>query len=306
MGLCIAGTAYELYLKRREEQKLHTKYANKDSVSDTSSGSGCTTYDMTKEIPTKADITLDISRRTVSTTSNTSDENLTITELSQSEDEEELNIWQELLLSFSVVTNLKAICDGSVGSDTISSIHGLRAFSMAWVILGHICIIVFKYSDNMELRKVVEKEFIFQTVTNGPFSVDTFFVISGFLVSFIYFRTNAKGKLDRLSKNVNEFTAGANHFFGLIAYRFVRLTTPYMFVLGCVEVIMKYYEQYSIFEPPTLDHENCPKFWWRNFLYINTLFPVNEMVSGGGTNSWNISLICFVLAVHVVELVFGE
>lgn len=280
MCLCIGGTAFELYLKHRDEEKLRTKYANKDSVSDTSSGTGCTTYDLTKEIPNaKNEVTLDISRRTVSTTSNHSDENLTITtELSQSEDEDELNIWQELLLSFSVVTNLRAICDSSVGSDTISSIHGLRAFSMAWVILGHTCIIVFKYSDNMELRKVVEKEFIFQTVTNGPFSVDTFFVISGFLVSFIYFRSNAKGKLDRLSKNVNEFMAGANHFFGLIAYRFVRLTTPYMFVLGCVGVIMKYYEQYSIFEPPTLDHENCSKYWWRNLLYINTLFPVNEMV----------------------------
>lgn len=279
----MAGTTYQLYLKRREDEKLNRKYANKDSVSDSSSSSGCssgcsTTYDLTKD-PPKADITLDISRRTVSTTTNNSDENLTITELSQSEDEDELSIWEELLLSFSVVTNLKAICDKSVGSDTISSIHGLRAISMAWVILGHTCIIVFKYSDNMELRKVVEKEFIFQTVTNGPFSVDTFFVISGFLVSFIYFRTNAKGKLDRLSKNASEFMAGANHFFGLIGYRFVRLTTPYMFVLGCVGVIMKYYEQYSIFEPPTLDHENCPNYWWRNLLYINTLFPVNEMVS---------------------------
>ena len=270
-----------MYLRRREERKLRHKYANKDSVSDSSSSSGCsssTTYDLTKDPPAKAnEITLDISRRTVSTTSNNSDEHLAM----QSEDEDELSVWQELLLSFSIVTNLKAICDSSVGSDTISSLHGLRAFSMAWVILGHTCIIVFKYSDNMELRKVVEKEFIFQTITNGPFSVDTFFVISGFLVSFIYFRTNAKGKLDRLSKNVNEFTAGANHFFGLIAYRFVRLTAPYMFVLGCVGVIMKYYEQYSIFEPPTLDHENCSAYWWRNLLYINTLFPVNEMVSGG-------------------------
>lgn len=289
-SLMVAGTAYGIILKRREDRKMQIKYTHKDSVSDTSSGTGCTTYDMTKSIPIKTDLTLDISRPMTisgltndrnnnSNNNNNSDENLTITDMSsQSEDEDELSVWEELLLSFSVVTNLKAICDGSVGSDTISSIHGLRALSMAWVILGHTCIIVFKYSDNMEVRKVVEKEFFFQAITNGPFSVDTFFVISGFLVSFIYFRTNAKGKLERLTKNVNELTAGAYHFFGLIGYRFVRLTTPYMYVLGCVGVIMKYYEQYSIFEPPTLDHDNCPQYWWRNFLYINTLFPVNEMV----------------------------
>lgn len=161
---------------------------------------------------------------------------------------------EELLLSFSAVSNFRTICDSAVGSDTISCIHGIRALSMVWIILGHTCIIAFKYSDNMELRKVVEKQFFFQTITNGAFSVDTFFFISGFLVSFIYFRTNAKGSLDKLSKGANEFTAGLLHFFGLVGYRFVRLTVPYMYVLGVVEVTMKYFASNSVFEPPTADH----------------------------------------------------
>ena len=184
---------------------------------------------------------------------------------------------EELLLSFSLTSNFNAICDRNVGSDTISCIHGIRALSMAWIILGHTCIISFKYSDNMELRKVVEQQFFFQTITNGAFSVDTFFFISGFLVSFIYFRTNAKGKLEKLSQGVNEFTAGTLHFVGLVGYRFVRLTAPYLYVLGIVEVTMKYFASNSVFEPPTLDHVNCPKYWWRNILYINTLFPVQDM-----------------------------
>lgn len=159
---------------------------------------------------------------------------------------------EEILLSFSLSTNFKAICDRAVGSDTIPCIHGIRALSMAWIILGHTLIISFKYSDNMELRKVVEQQFFFQTITNGAFSVDTFFFISGFLVSFIYFRSNAKGKLENLSKNVNEFTSGALHFTGLVCYRFVRLTAPYLYVLGIVEVTMKYFASNSVFEPPTM------------------------------------------------------
>lgn len=188
-----------------------------------------------------------------------------------------LALLEEILLAFSLSTNFKAICDRAVGSDTIPCIHGIRAFSMAWIILGHTCIISFKYSDNMELRKYVEQQFFFQTITNGAFSVDTFFFISGFLVSFIYFRTNAKGKLEKLSKGVNEFTAGALHFGGLVTYRFVRLTAPYLYVLGIVEITMKYFASNSVFEPPTNDHINCPKYWWRNVLYINTLFPVEDM-----------------------------
>lgn len=132
----------------------------------------------------------------------------------------------------------------------------------------------------MDYRKLVEKEFLFQTITNGAFSVDTFFFISGLLVSFLYFRTNAKGKLEPLTRAVkSKFAAGCLHFFGLIFYRFARLTAPYLFVLGIVEVSMKWFHYNSIFEPPTMDHENCPNFWWRNILYINTLFPVEEMVS---------------------------
>lgn len=102
---------------------------------------------------------------------------------------------------------------------------------------------------------------------------------SGFLVSYLYFRNNASGKLEKLSKGVSEMTAGTFHFFGLIFYRFVRLTVPYMYVLFVVEIIMKHYHHHSVFETSRPDHENCPNYWWRNLLYINTLFPVEQMVS---------------------------
>jgi hypothetical protein len=32
-------------------------------------------------------------------------------------------------------------------------------------------------ADNMEYRNVVEKEFLFQTINSGAYSVDTFFFI---------------------------------------------------------------------------------------------------------------------------------
>lgn len=189
-----------------------------------------------------------------------------------------LGVFEELLLSFSVRANVKIICDNKVGGDTISTIHGLKAISMAWVILGHTCITAFKYSDNMEYRKVVEKKFLFQTITNGAFSVDTFFFMGGLLVSFLYFRTNAKGDLNKLTQGTRGIVAGSLKFIGLLMYRFCRLTAPYMFVLGVVQVASKWFLSNSVFDPPTADHINCPKYWWRNLLYINTLFPVDQMV----------------------------
>nr|XP_014281990.1 nose resistant to fluoxetine protein 6 [Halyomorpha halys] len=185
-------------------------------------------------------------------------------------------IWKEVLISFSLKRNFSTICERSVGEDTIPTIHGLRSISMAWVILGHTCIIAFKYADNPAYRLIVEKELIFQTINKGAYSVDTFFFISGLLVSYLYFRTTSKHDITKYTKTTG-FTSGLLEFISLIGYRFARLTAPYFFVLGCVQVSMKWFYHNSVFEPPTLDHVNCPQYWWRNLLYINTLFPVQEM-----------------------------
>ncbi|CAB3363851.1 Hypothetical predicted protein [Cloeon dipterum] len=181
-----------------------------------------------------------------------------------------------VLLCFSVQRNARAIFDQSVGGDTLAPIHGLRFLSMIWVILGHSCIVIFKYADNTDFRGVVEREFLFQTISNAAFSVDTFFFISGLLFSFLYFRTTAKVDLNKITRATG-FKSKALQFVGLLAYRFSRLTAPYMFVLGVVQVSMKWFHHKSVFEPPTLDHVNCPQYWWRNLLYINTLFPVKDM-----------------------------
>jgi len=53
-----------------------------------------------------------------------------------------------MLLAFSVRRNLRQICDKSIGEDTISTVHGLRSLSMVWIVLGHVCIVSFKYSGN--------------------------------------------------------------------------------------------------------------------------------------------------------------
>ncbi|VVC35960.1 Hypothetical protein CINCED_3A019863 [Cinara cedri] len=181
-----------------------------------------------------------------------------------------------VLLAFSVRRNLKQICDKTIGEDTISTVHGLRSLSMVWIVLGHVCIVSFKYSDNMEFRNVAERHLLFQLINKATFSVDTFFFISGLLVSFLYFRTTAKLDVNKLTKTTG-FLSNFIEFVGLLIYRFCRLTAPYFFILGIVQLTMTWFHYNSVFDPPTDEHVNCPKYWWRNLLYINTLFPVQDM-----------------------------
>lgn len=128
------ATLYELHLTARAKRALENKCRTKDDLAtDSSSGIGCTTYDLTSSVPNKNDLPIGIVIPR-GMNNNNSDENLA--EGSINVEEIKLGVWSELLLSFSIITNFNAICDRSVGSDTIPSIHGLRAISMAWVILG--------------------------------------------------------------------------------------------------------------------------------------------------------------------------
>ncbi|KAI4502939.1 hypothetical protein M0802_001983 [Mischocyttarus mexicanus] len=248
MILMIAGSGYDLYLTRMVARKKNMIYDlekhgkldqlsngnpktlnDKDSESDTMSLLYFVDFQGMVYLPVPVSDTVPNGSAPVN--NNNDHENT----LQPSDEGYKPNVLEELLLSFSVPSNLKVICDSNVGGDTISTIHGLRAISMAWVILGHTCITVFKYSDNMEYRKVVEKKFLFQTITNGAFSVDTFFFMGGLLVSFLYFRTNAKGDLNKLTQGTKGFVSGSLKFIGLLVYRFCRLTAPYMFILGVVE-----------------------------------------------------------------------
>jgi len=220
LGLICCGTLFEIYLRRKLKEALRRQDKEMMNNSETSSGIGCASSDYSDTMTAHDDplkqsdhsqssnslkqldaLVLNLPpndndsgnghhhdhdaehdhhdhHRSGSNNSN-SDEHLE----GHLHEPEKLSIYSELLLSFSAITNFNAICDRNVGADTIPCIHGLRAFSMAWVILG------------------------------------------------------------------------------------------------VVQVTMKYLATYSIFDPPTMDHITCPDYWWRNILYINTLFPVDEMVS---------------------------
>lgn len=86
---------------------------------------------------------------------------------------------------------------------------------------GKVVILKHYFPDNMEYRQVVEEEFVFQIVNNATFSVDTFFFISGLLVSFLYFRTIAKIDVHKVTKATG-LTSDCLEFVGIIGYRFFR------------------------------------------------------------------------------------
>ncbi|XP_059481380.1 O-acyltransferase like protein-like isoform X1 [Neocloeon triangulifer] len=179
----------------------------------------------------------------------------------------------EILTAFSVRQNAKRFfADKEKHEGSLTTVHGLRVFSLIWVIACHTCLYTFRFSNNQAFRLLVEKDFLFQSISNGNFSVDTFFFVSGTLLAYVFLRSR-----DTKKPCTDSVVRSIRNFFNFFIYRFIRLTPPYVIALAFVSVTSQYQASHSVFDPPTWDHLTCPKVWWRNFLYINTLFPVQQM-----------------------------
>ncbi|TGZ45983.1 Nose resistant to fluoxetine protein 6 [Temnothorax longispinosus] len=185
--------------------------------------------------------------------------------------------WLKFLLAFSPIVNgSRIISTEPAAKDSLTCLHGLRVFSLGWVIMVHTYIQVFSIAGNFQnktLRTVTERNFMFQTVSNATFSVDTFFFISGLLVTILFYRSLGNLNIEKGNFLKTSFTK----FVIMILYRFVRLTPAYLFVLGMNEIAIKQAQAKTVFSPVIIDHLTCEKFWWRNALYLNSLYPRTEM-----------------------------
>ena len=91
---------------------------------------------------------------------------------------------------------------------------------------------------------------------------------------------NRPSQMSSQTHSILKHTVAYNVFAWVSTLSFCsRLTPAYLFVLGLVEVTMRALHNDSVFEPRVMDHLNCENYWWRNALYINSLYPRREMVS---------------------------
>ncbi|GFY71975.1 nose resistant to fluoxetine protein 6 [Trichonephila inaurata madagascariensis] len=167
------------------------------------------------------------------------------------------------LRCFCLFSNTAKILDTSTTANTFSCIHGIRFFSMAWVILGHTYIHNTNIIGNyMDLLHSIDN-LPFQTVTQGTFSVDSFFLISGFLLCYLFLEESDKRN-------------GKINLFVLCLHRFVRLTPVYMLLIAFNTLVFKYTGS-GPFWGDDSDIGSCKQYWWWNLLYINNFLPLESM-----------------------------
>ena len=185
-----------------------------------------------------------------------------------SSDKQHIEFLKDLVLSFSLYKTIPTIMSTRQPASAVTSINGIRVISMLWIILGHI----FQwgigigyygtgFANIQEILDSVPKRFLFQPVDNIGFSVDSFFVLSGFLLSYL----SIKG-MDRHE--------GKFQFMTFYVHRLLRLSPAYYLVVLISFKLLPHVASGPLWV--FMDEvSHCEKYWWTNFLYINNFYPLS-------------------------------
>ncbi|XP_048260581.1 nose resistant to fluoxetine protein 6-like isoform X1 [Bombus terrestris] len=175
------------------------------------------------------------------------------------------------LLCFSFLTNIEEIFKPEKGDDNLRVFYGLKTLTIAWIILGHALTYAFHILSNKWLVYIETEELLMQVISNFTFSVDAFFFMSGFLLSYTFLKERRKYQgIPPIAKRMNEF-------FQRIVKRYIRLTPAYFVVILIAILNFTWHHHVSALLPIEHPNTKCSKYWWTNILYINNFYRWDEL-----------------------------
>ncbi|XP_044729957.1 nose resistant to fluoxetine protein 6-like isoform X2 [Chrysoperla carnea] len=180
-----------------------------------------------------------------------------------------------LLLSFSIISNGQNIAHINKNPDQFHCLHGIRWFSMMWVVIGHRFLF---QTQNAAIFNKIGLETFLETWYNylaigGQVAVDSFFVMAGMLSMYLFLKAKSAGK------PVNILL--------MYIHRYLRLTPPIVFALLFVLTLSKFVGS-GPFWPTSIKYERkgCEESWWALLLYIQNYRPVSKICL---QHSWYLS-----------------
>uniref|UniRef100_A0A1I7UU44 NRF domain-containing protein n=1 Tax=Caenorhabditis tropicalis TaxID=1561998 RepID=A0A1I7UU44_9PELO len=168
----------------------------------------------------------------------------------------------KMLLTFSLWTNAGVILSVKEQKPGfIKCLDCIRFLSMLWVVSGH-TMSTLMFPDVLLPITTFTHHLWNHLLLNAFYSVDTFFLLSGLVVSYLFFKTKLK-----IAQIKSPMT-----WILFYIHRYLRLTPPYMIFIGFYVVYSEYVQGPTAaagLNSITYAVNACQKTWWRNLLYIN-------------------------------------
>ncbi|XP_030558156.1 nose resistant to fluoxetine protein 6 [Drosophila novamexicana] len=208
---------------------------------------------------------------------------------------------QSFVSCYDVVSNWRRIFATRESSPSqIPLLNGLRSVCAIWILIFHVVwFMYFTVHNKTELISYAEQIF-FQYVSSAPLLVDVFFTISGFLQTYNFMR-NVK-QMEAVRQN--GFMANAKLFGKLLFHRYLRLGPLYIIIIGSVDLVFAYIGDTSVYHIHERFDELCAQHWWRNLLFIQNLFDLQDMCV-----NWSWSVACdmqFFLLANAILFLYAK
>nr|CAH0101428.1 unnamed protein product [Daphnia galeata] len=175
----------------------------------------------------------------------------------------------QLLHCFSAKKNCKTLFSTEDDAeDSLACLHGVRILTTCWIVLIHFAgactFLRLSYNKPMVLTNSLRLEL--QFVSNGLFGVDTFFLLSGLLVSFTQMR--------QLDQNKG--------FFNLKRFyvrRYIRLTPVYAAILAFLATIWPHIGTGPDWNFVQRISKSVRENFWAQIMYINNYVNPHKFTS---------------------------
>uniref|UniRef100_A0A158PCW7 NRF domain-containing protein n=1 Tax=Angiostrongylus cantonensis TaxID=6313 RepID=A0A158PCW7_ANGCA len=182
-----------------------------------------------------------------------------------------------MILAYSVYTNGLEILQTSKKEGEVDCLHGIRFLSMCWIILGHTYYYIGTSltTDNLIPTLVnFPKSFYTQIIVQAPLAVDSFFLLSGLLASYIFFKKLIKDRTIR---------SATSPLMWLMIYikRYTRITPTYAVIMLFDVTLFTYVSSGPFWRP--IEKQGCRISWWTNFLYMNNFLLQDKECCMGWT-----------------------
>lgn len=179
------------------------------------------------------------------------------------------SLCKKIMESFNFGRNSRSLFYGENKVDkNLDVLNGLRVLAMAWIIFGHsiIELLVAPVYNMQDVPKRFKEDRSLTFFTSATYSVDVFFMLSGFLAIL---------SCHSAFKNPKHRTVGS--VLKMYVLRYIRLLPIYVVSLLMVMYIMPLLYDGPIYTRITSLQVNCASYWYQNLLYINNFADMYKM-----------------------------
>ncbi|KAG9509518.1 Nose resistant to fluoxetine protein 6, partial [Fragariocoptes setiger] len=148
----------------------------------------------------------------------------------------------------------------------IKCLNGVRVISLCWVIIANSYVTLDpRATKHLSKTREATRDFIFQTIVQASLAIETFFFLSGLLMSISFVRRLRSSRFSLIS------------WLEFYVHRYVRVTPAAMFVIGIVMIAISYGDGPLWHEATWRSSHYCAQNWWRHLVHVANFSDTRQM-----------------------------